>query len=269
MNSHSKFLIATISLLTPVTIQASGILTNGDFEVGAPITAANQFTTFAGSPARDANWSPIIAVDEWMVSALTQPHPLLLENTGMAKSGNRFLYLIGGSFVGLKSFDGAGPGLLVQGNSVGGSVVGGGSPLMTFDMTTADVIQVGTTYHLSFWAANAGSSVGGVPAAVALNMLGASSSFTLDINPNWQDSTTSIIPWQQISYDFTVTSNQALWNLELLLARPAGTAIPTGSERTAMVIDNIQLTVVPEPNSAALCGTLLMGLKRRRAHPSK
>jgi hypothetical protein len=227
------------------SIAAESADLNGSFENGSYSSA----TSFAGGlaqvlasngPSTTAEF-PNLPVSPWLGGWIPSQLNSVkwVENAASAYDGSKFLVLDGQ-------------------DSCLNLLYGYG----TISYNSYTPIIPGLTYEISFWAASARDySGGGTPASQQLRIEegGATTTINLPVNAAWSDTTTSSIPWQQYTYQFTATSAFG----SFAISTAAGSA-------SAIAIDGVQFAeapaAVPEAGStllSALAGMLMLNRRRK------
>ncbi len=243
--------VAAAALTLPHA-RGANLLANGDFETGQ----WNPTLTGAGSTATALSWGPQAIADEWIVGNSGFLQELWIENPAMAQSGDRFAWLRGGG----TSMPAWGPAVWItlsyyRGVAGSNALVPGSPPATTFGP--------GVTYELSLWVANAGSEFAGLPVPVTLSLWGGST-VDIPVNPSWSDTAASIIPWQEVKVTFNTPAELSA-NLLTAYARGSGSVFPTPEgSKTSLVIDHMELRVVPEPATGMLAVAGMLGMAGRR-----
>lgn len=244
-------LLALSLALATSRAQAQSTDLNGGFETGT----FSADTNWAGGPAVTLGAAgasttvvyPVLPTDPWLGGwAPSNLKGAYWVDSTAAYEGSKYVY-VGGKDACLN---------VLYGNSFGFP-------------TYYQALTPGQNYNLSFWAAGAQDTSGGVTAtsqALRIELTQQNTSggwlpttttnYALDPNAAWVDNAQTVIPWTHYSYTFTAAGTSGNLTISTDL-----------NAQSAWVLDGIQLDAVPEPSGAILVaagGVAFLARRRRR-----
>jgi len=230
-------LTGLLSATGSTAIAAVASFANPSFENGTFTSSV----TFAGINYDDISTPNFnTSVTSWAVNSSTASNQIYWMDDGaatIAKAGNRFVYLAGSQVI--------------------------NTPADTCLNQTPANLLVGTSYCISIWASNAGSTTSGtvglgtdVKGILAFESNQPVQFAQLDVNPGWDKNLagTGAPNWQEITFIYTPTVlNQQIWFSTGV--KPTD-AIDAFTSR--IVIDNISIVVCVPETSSVVAGLAMM-----------